>query len=161
MSEYKTFELPVVEQNHITLFNRYSLWMCVILSNSKLENWLFHNFNNVISSRTGNEYFPNYMEDLYRFHDELFCRQIMSFDCIKEQNTMDLIITKLNQQYYCMIEVDEYFLPFSDSFQKRNFVHPLLIYGYRAINSVTKSRKLSVLKLPLALQRQQYRIKQE
>jgi hypothetical protein len=132
--------LEIVLQKEITTYLHHSLPLCIILSDESLKDWFYNYYvqiyllndygNNhffleyVDSKRVNNTYFDGLLENSYTF-----CEVSDS-----ENNIINFIIEKINEGYYLIIHVDEYYLPEKKNFMKEHFVHQSLVYGYSDID---------------------------
>ena len=132
MTEYPiSKELKVVMQREITTYLHRSLPLCVILAYDKYLPWYYNNFIQVFSNTESNGYVEiNYLEDrdCYIEIADVVC---LGYHLLKnEKSILEFIIEKINMGYYLVMNVDEFYLPNKEEYQKNHFVHSSLIYGY-------------------------------
>jgi len=124
--------LPINTEKLITLYTDYALPLCVILSNNENKSWFYQYFIQIYSGINHN---VKYFAITYVDCDETF-KEVLNTDCIRLneikniRNIVEYIISKLNENYYIIVNIDEYFIKNKCNYQVEHFYHKTLIYGF-------------------------------
>lgn len=132
-------ELDLILQNEITTYFHWLLPLCFILAYQRFIPWFYEHFIQIGSFFWDNpgydkEYiWIDYQEHLTdTFKNGILFDHFLSlgYDDFDKSNFINFLINKIDQNYYAVIHLDEYYLPGKSSYQTRHFVHQSLIYGY-------------------------------
>ncbi len=123
--------LPINLQTDVTTYLHRSLPLCAVLSDDRNYPWFYRHFIQVFSTtHTYGILRLEYLEKM-NFYSEIFdeiCYGYKELEDVKD--IIKFIIDKVNSGHYIIINVDEYYLPQKNRYQKEHFVHQQLVYGY-------------------------------
>lgn len=128
--------LPIV---HPPIDNvaRNAYLLASILHNKDFEPWFLNNYIQIFSDES---FYIDF--DLPGYSDPR-CIQWMNFTHIQREFLVKLdikveefIMKGIIEGYYIHLFLDEYFIPSSQSFQKRKFPHNILIHGFDSENGI-------------------------
>lgn len=124
-------ELKVVFQNEINVYLHRALPLCAILADRRFIPWYYEHFIEIVSETADSG------EIKFEFlENEAPYNNIMRWICMGYEllgsitSIVDFVREKINQGYYIIIHLDEYYLPDKEYFQKSHYVHQSMVYGY-------------------------------
>lgn len=116
--------LPIATEIPIKTYNNIAYPLSIIFSNfDKPEEWLFLNS---FSLKYGIEANDITLDLPCNMNWECFDKKILSL----KGTTIENIKKEILEKRYVYIAVDEIFMPYRDTYQKKNFVHDTLVYGF-------------------------------
>lgn len=128
--------LPIRKNPPIKAYLNYAHLLSIILTEDDADEWFFSNFiqlyshrNSVVSWSIVQLLPDNYylLHDQYLYNVHHLNSEIVGLD--KEQ-IVDLLIKWIDNGYYIIYYLDEYYLPGTQLYQKVHFPHAQLLYGY-------------------------------
>ena len=133
-------ELQIHLQKEITSYLYISLPLCAILSNSKNYDWLLNHFIQLYTLYTsGQEFWLDYLEERDFYNEITECYFFNSNSNEAKSDIVNYIKQNIEDKFYTIIYLDEYYLLGKDSYNKKHFLHANMIYGYDNINQVFKT----------------------
>ena len=118
----------------ITSYMSYAPALSVLCNYAQCDGWIYSNFINLYG-----EYYDSGATPL-RFHPEfpaapknpfldlyLAPRDILLHN---SQNIVEFFIYSITNGYYIITDYDEFYVEFTDNYQKNHFKHQIFIYGY-------------------------------
>lgn len=116
----------------ITSFPQYADFLSIALVEDRSLHWLYSHFIQLRGYyKKGYPYIK--FDDLPPIEECPFCNEHIlkrNFILNKWKDIVDFCIYSINLGYYIIINVDRYFLPVFDGYNKIHNIHPTLIYGY-------------------------------
>lgn len=125
-------ELPINLQHNIYVYLHHFFRVSITLSNDYFRPWYYQNYTNLFAFAKTN-LFTDYT--FFDFCPPSFWDVLYESDCslrfLKEQKDIfSLIKSSIQEKQYVSIDLDEYYLPIKQAYQKYRLIHPMLIYGY-------------------------------
>ena len=143
--------LPITTEIPIKTYNNIAYPLSVIFSNyAHPEDWLLLNAFSLKYGTEANDVTLNLPENM---NWKCFDKKVISF----VDTTIGNIINEVLNNRYVYIAVDEMFIPFRKKYQKRNFVHDILVYGFDDVCQefyvigFDKSKKYSCQKIDFSI----------
>jgi hypothetical protein len=142
-------ELPVTAQNYINTNLDQAFPLCIVLTNEKTLPWIYESYVQLFSTRLFRKNVAGFRELTNADETEepgvaditlgfqarplsewLKAAYIKEFLGAEPEDIIAFIIRSINLGCYLRIEVDEFYLPNKKPYGLRQFIHPILIYGY-------------------------------
>jgi len=142
-------ELPVTAQNYINMNLDQAFPLCIILTNEKTLPWVYESYVQLFSTRLFRKDVAGFRELTSAEETEepgvaditlnfqarplsewLKTAYIKEFLGTEPEDIIAFAIRSINLGCYLRIEVDEFYLPNKKPYGLRQFIHPILIYGY-------------------------------
>jgi len=115
----------------IKTYQHHAYTLGILLNSEKEYLWLYNNYIQIAYTKSlGMGSFNFYMD--FITHQPVFSREHLS-DSLLESNhicVLDYIFNALNEGKYVLACVDEFYIPNRLVYQRLNFVHDILIFGY-------------------------------
>lgn len=129
--------LPIMLDIDFTVSMMDCLPLCIISSNKKLRNWVKQNFMLPVACiepdetleyiiTDGVKYGANYRNPQTILRHSFVCGHIMR----DVKNIVDLIIDRINRDWYSVIFLDNYYIKGSAAYHEWHYLHEVLVYGY-------------------------------
>ena len=125
--------LPITDPI-ITSYMSYAPTLSVLCNYKQCEEWIYSNFINLYG-----EYYDSGATPL-RFHPEFpiapqnpfLNLYLVPLDMVlyNNQNIVEFLINSIANGYYIMIDYDEFYVEFTDDYNKHHNKHQIFIYGY-------------------------------
>ncbi|BCJ95338.1 hypothetical protein acsn021_29070 [Anaerocolumna cellulosilytica] len=115
----------------IKVYQHHAYTLGILLNSEKEYMWLYNNYIQLAFTKSlGWDSFNFYMD--YITHQPVFTREHLSDSLLKSNHikALDYIFNALNEGKYVLACVDEFYIPNRRAYQKFNYVHDILIYGY-------------------------------
>lgn len=133
--------LPIKLQKDYNLILGYALPLCIILADDKFEGWYYENYTMPYVILEGIEYFECGIMDAieYGSRDNINTR-LMRYSYIGKNimsqvtDISSVIKERIEEDFYCILFLDHYYLSKTYNYNKRHFAHEVLIYGYNDYN---------------------------
>lgn len=139
--------LPISDDRDITLYPYYSLILPILQANPQLAAWQHDHFINVLIRNLDEGYYFDYTESCMEYYESFFTKSQISYDYLDAVPAILPVLYKaLDLDSYVFLWVDQYEISVYADYQKRHFVHPLLLYGYSADRSHFKCLIFDVVK---------------
>jgi len=130
----KTKVLHTKSDPIISCYNYYGSLMSMIEDDANIWPWFYSNFTQLAYCPTGNWYFFENGNDQSLFENcpwlnrySLSQKMIMN----KWKSFKNFVVYCIDNDFYCLINVDRYYLPFVKAeYLRYHFAHELFIYGY-------------------------------
>lgn len=119
----------------ISNYPQHAFYLSIISENKDCQPWIYSNYTNLFLSALENDeffldffvqtpehHFNPWFKDSQRLHRDLILKSIPSL--------ISFIKDQIDSNYYVYTHVDEYYIPNTNSYQKRRFAHAVMIYGY-------------------------------
>lgn len=106
-----------------------------------MEGWFMERYINIFMNGTIVDYVDN-----VNYAGIIDSGRCYSYDDIKAEGIIDILVKELNENHFLIVWVDEIFIPSSIRYQQNNFVHPMLVYGYDEDKQVVKSVFFDILR---------------
>lgn len=121
----------VLAKQHISDFC-ITLPLCVAFTEKKLLPWYYENFTNICSTgRKKALCYEEYGQTFMGLYNEIFEYCDLPATIFDKTNVCEIIISQLlNENKYCYIVLDEYYISAKKAYSDYHFVHQSLIYGY-------------------------------
>ncbi len=121
----------VLAKQHISDFC-ITLPLCVVFTEKKLIPWYYENFTNICSTERKKALcFEEYGQTFMGLYNEIFDYCDIPTACFDKNNVCEMIISQLlNENKYCYIVLDEYYISVKKAYNDYHFIHQSLIYGY-------------------------------
>lgn len=140
-----------LENQPIATYNSISFVQSIILAHSNLKNELYNSYINLICrysddlKSVGMTFLDVAWED-FRLRG-LVNMELYSVSYIREGNIASFIKERIEHDYYVLLyKIDEFYLPYSEFYQKGHYMHDTYIYGYEnddfLVMAFTKNNKL-------------------
>lgn len=131
---YKNKELKIIEQNELHALGWHAISLSIILAEENFIPWFYENFIN-ISCMKYNDFnieFEYYGNGIYKGkeYDILETINLDQHSNIKGNTLIQFIRKNIDDNFYINVNLDEYYLKDSSSYQEYHFVHDSLLYGY-------------------------------
>lgn len=127
-------ELRIKVQKEINTYMTYSLPLCAVLKDENMYSWLYEHFIQIYALKDNNGgIWVDYLED------RIFYRDIAEYSIIQakamenEGSIIDFIIDKINQGYYVITFIDEFYLPNKIPYGVEHNIHQIMLYGYNNV----------------------------
>ena len=121
----------VLAKQHISDFC-ITLPLCVVLTEKKLLPWYYENFTNICSTDHKKALcFEEYGQTFMGLYNEIFDYCDIPTTIFDKNDVCEMIISQLlNENKYCYIVLDEYYISAKKAYNDYHFVHQSLIYGF-------------------------------
>ncbi len=137
MGELYSKILPIKLQKDYNLILGYALPLCVILADNKFEGWYYENYTMPYVLLKGIEYFECGILDAIEYggRDNINTR-LMRYSYVGKNimsqvsNIYSIIKERIQEDFYCILFLDDYHLSKMYTYHKKHFAHEVLIYGY-------------------------------
>lgn len=155
---YKKNELPVTLDVEFTENMGICVTLCILTTEKKYKNWIYTNYMMPVACMKDDDMFEYIIADCARYGwlsqtpYALMKFSFVSDSILKEvRDIVGLLIERINIERYCVLFLDNYYLPCELSYQREHFVHEILIYGYdmeeRVFQIITYNHKIQSVKL--------------
>lgn len=133
--------LPIFVQKDYNLTLGYALPLCIILADNKFEGWYYENYTMPYAILVEIDYFECGIIDAieYGSRDNINTR-LMRYSYIGKNimsqvtNIHIVIKERIQEEFYCILFLDYYYLSKMPNYNKYHFAHEVLIYGYNDNN---------------------------
>lgn len=121
----------ILAKQHISDFC-ITLPLCVVFTEKKLLPWYYENFTNICSTaRKKALCFEEYGQTFMGLYNEIFDYCDIPTTIFDKNNVCEMIISQLlNENKYCYIVLDEYYISAKKAYNNYHFIHQSLIYGF-------------------------------
>lgn len=139
-SQFQSRELKIKVQKDLRTYLTYALPLCAILCDDRLYHWFYQHFVQLytLTDENGNLW-VDYLEDR-DFYKDVAEYRIYDYSSLSHlESIMEFVVDKINEGYYVIIFIDEYYLPGKSNYQINHYVHQLMIYAYDNQNQKLKT----------------------
>lgn len=144
------FSWPITETYQFSSFV-----MSIILSHNNIKNSYENNYINLFCYKTKRiwdmdlEFWDVTWEDFRKYG--IFEMNLFSVDSFSQKTLASFLRERIDQGNYLLLHmVDEFYLPYSDVYQKKHYIHDTYLYGYEEdcfLVMAYKNNKLQQLKV--------------
>lgn len=129
-------KLDIKTDPPIKSYLHYSQSLSIILADDKTNEWFYSNFIQLYSKKGASQEWDllQILPDSFDLlHDQYFHQvshlnnEIINID---KDNIIELVKKWINNSYYVLMYVDEYFLPGTQIYKRGHYPHAQLVYGY-------------------------------
>ncbi len=118
--------LPITGAKQITLFQNHALLMQIPLCSEAVLPWYYCNFINIC-------YYKNHWfdyTDYINFYEKVCHFTRITYDAFFDFNNEKTFTAAIDHNYYVYLWVNKRCLPGTEAYEKKEDIHPILIYGY-------------------------------
>lgn len=133
----KKKELPITLDIEFTESMGISVPLCILSTVQGYRNWMNTNYMMPIACMKGDDMFEYVIADgarygwLSQMPPALMRFSFVGDNILKDvRDIIEVLVESIDMQQYCVLFLDNYYLPCEESFQKVHYVHEVLIYGY-------------------------------
>lgn len=125
--------LPIVEKPPIIAYLHHAYYLGILFTNNSYRNYfssIFINlyYNRSISNRINFVLEKWYAEEEYFNYNKIGYNH--SLDMVTKSELVEIFIRMIDLGYYSLFDLDEFFIPNRVAYNKFNFIHECMIYGY-------------------------------